>query len=140
MGLCSKRTKTVLQRKLLLFFGRPETGGKLLSVYKLLFGKQLSYHQVIAAHYTTGTDVNPTSVEQFFEESFIPVDKQAEHLNIHIEKRYRVTDNLVSDMISTVEAESPDILLLGAGPRFMTDGEKSMTSFLVCFVKKWMMC
>ena len=28
-----------------------------------------------------------------------------------------VTDNLVSDMISTVEAESPDILLLGAGPR-----------------------
>lgn len=43
-------------------------------------------------------------------------------------------------MISTVEAESPDILLLGAGPRFMTDGEKSMTSFLVCFVKKWMMC
>ena len=50
-------------------------------------------------------------------------------MNIHIEKRYRVTDNLVSDMISTVEAESPDILLLGAGPRFMTDGEKSMTSF-----------
>ena len=108
----------------------------LLSVYKLLFGKQLSYHQVIAAHYTTGTDVNPTSVEQFFEESFIPVDKQAEHLNIHIEKRYRVTDNLVSDMISTVEAESPDILLLGAGPRFMTDGEKSMTSFFGLFRKK----
>ena len=80
--------------------------------------------------------MNPTSVEQFFEESFIPVDKQAEHLNIHIEKRYRVTDNLVSDMISTVEAESPDILLLGAGPRFMTDGEKSMTSFFGLFRKK----
>lgn len=135
-GFAVREQKTVLQRKLLLFFGRPETGGKLLSVYKLLFGKQLSYHQVIAAHYTTGTDVNPTSVEQFFEESFIPVDKQAEHLNIHIEKRYRVTDNLVSDMISTVEAESPDILLLGAGPRFMTDGEKSMTSFFGLFRKK----
>ena len=64
------------------------------------------------------------------------LDKQAEHLNIHIEKRYRVTDNLVSDMISTVEAESPDILLLGAGPRFMTDGEKSMTSFFGLFRKK----
>lgn len=61
-------------------------------------------------------------------------------MNIHIEKRYRVTDNLVSDMISTVEAESPDILLLGAGPRFMTDGEKSMTSFFGLFRKKWMMC
>ena len=46
------------------------------------------------------------------------------------------TDNLVSDMISTVEAESPDILLLGAGPRFMTDGEKSMTSFFGLFRKK----
>ncbi|WP_297182305.1 cation:proton antiporter [uncultured Phocaeicola sp.] len=135
-GFAAREQKKILQRKLLLFFGRPETGGKLLSVYKLLFGKQLSYHQIIAAHYTTGTDVTPTSVEQFFEESFIPVEKQAEHLNIHIEKRYRVTDNLVSDMISTVEAESPDILLLGAGPRFMTDGEKSMTSFFGLFRKK----
>ena len=80
--------------------------------------------------------MNPTSVEQFLEESFIPVDKQAEHLNIHIEKRYRVTDNLVSDMISTVEAESQDIMLIGAGPRFMTDGEKSMTSFFGLFRKK----
>lgn len=135
-GFAAREQKKVLQRKLLLFFGRPETGSMLLSVYKLLFGKQLSYHQVIAAHYTTGTDANPTSVEQFFEESFIPVEKQAEHLDIHIEKRYRVTDNLVSDMISTVEAESPDILLLGAGPRFMTDGEKSMTSFFGLFRKK----
>ena len=49
-----------------MFFGVPKQVVKLLSVYKLLFGKQLSYHQVIAAHYTTGTDVNPTSVEQFF--------------------------------------------------------------------------
>ena len=65
-GFAVREQKTVLQRKLLLFFGRPETGGKLLSVYKLLFGKQLSYHQVIAAHYTTGTDVNPTSVELIF--------------------------------------------------------------------------
>lgn len=78
MGLCSKRTKTVLQRKLLLFFGRPETGGKLLSVYKLLFGKQLSYHQVIAAHYTTGTDVNPTSVEQFLKKVlFLLINRQS---------------------------------------------------------------
>ncbi|WP_455667152.1 cation:proton antiporter [Phocaeicola sp.] len=135
-GFTAREPKTALQRKLLLFFGRPESGGKLLSVYKLLFGNQLSRHQVIAAHYTMGTDVNPTSVEQFLEESFIPVDKQAKQLNLHIDKRYRVTDNLVSDMISTVETESPDILLLGAGPRFMTDGEKSMTSFFGLFRKK----
>ena len=34
-GFAVREQKTVLQRKLLLFFGRPETGGKLLSdVYK----------------------------------------------------------------------------------------------------------
>ena len=75
--------------------------------------------------------MNPTSVEQVFEESFIPVDKQAEHLNIHIEKRYRVTDNLVSDMISTVEAESPDILLLGAFELLGRKGEAYVLIFPV---------
>ena len=118
------RQKSALQRKLLLFFGRPESGGKLLSVYRLLFGNQLSQHQIIATHYTLGTDLNQTSAEQFSEESFEPIEKRAGQLHLQIEKRYRVTDNLVPDMISMVEDEAPDILLLGAGPRFMTDGEK----------------
>ncbi|MDE5678668.1 cation:proton antiporter [Phocaeicola sp.] len=124
------------QRRLLLFFGRPETGAILLSVYKLLFGKQLSCHRVIAVHYTMGTDVNLVNAEQFRQESFIPVDERANYLGISVEKRYRVTDNLVSDMIATVEAEAPDILLLGAGPRFMADGEKSMTVFFGLFREK----
>ncbi|WP_237040325.1 cation:proton antiporter [Phocaeicola faecalis] len=130
------RQKSALQRKLLLFFGRPESGGKLLSVYRLLFGNQLSQHQIIATHYTLGTDLNQTSAEQFSEESFEPIEKRAGQLHLQIEKRYRVTDNLVPDMISMVEDEAPDILLLGAGPRFMTDGEKSMTSFFGLFRKK----
>ncbi len=131
-----REQKTTLQRKLMLFFGRPETGGRLLSIYQLLFGSQLSRHQVIAAHYTMGTDFTQTSAAQFMEESFIPVEKEAKQLRVNIDKRYKVTDNLVPDMISTVKAEAPDILLLGAGPRFMMDGEKSMTAFFGLFRKK----
>ena len=131
-----REQKTTQQRKLLLFFGRPETGSRLLSIYQLLFGKQLSHHQVVTAHYTMGTDFTQTTAAQFMEESFIPVDKEAQQLHLNIDKRYKVTDNLVSDMISTVETEAPDILLLGAGPRFMMEGEKSMAAFFGLFRKK----
>ena len=95
-----REQKTTLQRKLMLFFGRPD------------------------------------SAAQFMEESFIPVEKEAKQLRVNIDKRYKVTDNLVPDMISTVKTEAPDILLLGAGPRFMMDGEKSMTAFFGLFRKK----
>lgn len=131
-----RKQKAVLQHKLLLFFGRPDTGSKLLSVYQLLFGNKLPQHQVIAAHYTWGADVNQTSAEQFAKESFEPIQNCAHKLQVKIDKRYRVTDNLVSDMISTTNEEAPDVLLLGAGPRFMTDGEKSITSFFGLFRKK----
>lgn len=83
-----------------------------------------------------GTDLTQTTAAQFMEESFIPVDKEAKQLHLNIDKRYKVTDNLVSDMISTVETEAPDILLLGAGPRFMMEGEKSMAAFFGLFRKK----
>lgn len=135
-GFAARDSKETLQRKLLLFFGQPESGGRLLSIYQLLFGNKLAQHQIIATHYTLGTDLNRTSAEQFSEESFEPIEKRAHQLHLRIDKRYRVTDNLVPDMISMVENESPDILLLGAGPRFMTDGEKSMTSFFGLFRKK----
>lgn len=115
------------QRKLVLFFGVPETGRKLLSVYYQLFGKQLEHHQVIAAHYTLGTDINRTNVQQFEAESFEPIQLRADELQIPIEKHYRVTDSLMPDMLSMVKSKAPDMILLGAGPRFMTDGNTSLT-------------
>ncbi len=124
----ARHMKAGPERKLLLFFGRAETGEKLLSIYHLLFGSQLKHHHISAAHFTLGTDVNRTNAEEFSEESFEPICQYADKMQITIEKHYRVTDNLVSDMRHMARHEKPDMLLLGAGPQFMKDGNMPLSN------------
>lgn len=118
----SRREEKLSQKRKLIFcFGHPESGRNLLSVFALLFGDRLQKHQIIAAHYTVGTDVNPLNAEQYEKDSFALVNVRAEELNLNIDNRYRVTDKLVQEITQFVKDENPDMLLLGAGTRYRAD-------------------
>ena len=105
--------------KLLLSFGRPESGKLLLSVAAHLFGKQLEDTEIIAAHYTIGTDVNPRKAKQYAEESFVPLEQEASRLNLNVDKRYKVTDHLIREISQLTNKEKAHLLLIGAGPQFL---------------------
>lgn len=109
------------KRKLILCFGRPDAGCNLLAIYNQLFGKDLKKEQVIAAHYTIGTDLNPMNAALYAKESFAPLNQRAAELNIPVENYYRVTDKLVHGIIQLVKKEQPDMLLLGARSHFQAD-------------------
>ena len=107
--------------KLVFCFGRPESGRSLLSIFFLLFGKKMKAAQVVAAHFTVGTDLNPLNAEQYARDSFSLVDEKASELGLSVENRYRVTDKLVQDMIRLARKERPDMFLLGAGSKYRSD-------------------
>ena len=107
--------------KLVFCFGRPESGRSLLSIFFLLFGKKMKAAQVVAAHFTVGTDLNPLNAEQYARDSFSLVDEKASELGLSVENRYRVTDKLVQDMIRLARKERPDMCLLGAGSKYRPD-------------------
>ena len=107
--------------KLVFCFGRPESGRSLLSIFFLLFGKKMKAAQVVAAHFTVGTDLNPLNAEQYARDSFSLVDEKASELGLSVENRYRVTDKLVEDMIRLARKERPDMFLLGAGSKYRPD-------------------
>ena len=107
--------------KLVFCFGRPESGRSLLSIFFLLFGKKMKAAQVVAAHFTVGTDLNPLNAEQYARDSFSLVDEKASELGLSVENRYRVTDKLVRDMIRLARKERPDMFLLGAGSKYRPD-------------------
>ena len=107
--------------KLVFCFGRPESGRSLLSIFFLLFGKKVKAAQVVAAHFTVGTDLNPLNAEQYARDSFSLVDEKASELGLSVENRYRVTDKLVQDMIRLARKERPDMFLLGAGSKYRPD-------------------
>lgn len=105
--------------KLLLSFGRPESGKTLLSIAGLLFGRKLQNANIIAAHYTLGTDVNPVKAGQYARDSFRPLDRESARLNLKIDKRYKVTDRLTREISRLVNTEKAEMLFIGAGPQFM---------------------
>jgi len=107
--------------KVLLSFGRPETGRTLLGMADLLLGHRLQNSQLIATHFTLGTDLNPAKAEEFAEESFIPLREEARHLNLQVDERYQVTDKLIQEMIHVAKKEHVDYLFVGAGQQFMQD-------------------
>ncbi|EXY45498.1 cation:proton antiporter [Bacteroides fragilis] len=107
--------------KLVFCFGRPESGRSLLSIFFLLFGKKMKAAQVVAVHFTVGTDLNPLNAEQYARDSFSLVDEKASELGLSVENRYRVTDKLVQDMIRLARKERPDMFLLGAGSKYRPD-------------------
>ena len=107
--------------KLVFCFGRPESGRSLLSIFFLLFGKKMKAAQVVAAHFTVGTDLNPLNAVQYARDSFSLVDEKASELGLSVENRYRVTDKLVQDMIRLARKERPDMFLLGAGSKYRPD-------------------
>lgn len=116
-----REEKLSLKHKLIFCFGRPESGRTLLSIYHLLFGKQLKKKHLIGAHYTVGTDLNPLNAEHYARESFALLNRRAEELSIQVDNRYRVTDKLVQEMIHFIRQEHPDMLLLGAGSHYRPD-------------------
>lgn len=116
-----REQKLSAKRKLILCFGRPEAGRNLLSIYNQLFGKELKKEQLIAAHYTIGTDLNPLNAAQYAKESFAPLNQRASELGVSVENYYRVTDKLVQGMIQFVKKEQPDMLLLGARSHIQPD-------------------
>lgn len=109
------------KHKLLLCFGRPETGPILLSVYDTLFGQSLKGEKILAAHYTVGSDVNPLNAEQYAKESFEKLHCRAVELGVKVDTHYQVTDKLVREMVKFVNQEQPDMLLLGAGGKYYSD-------------------
>lgn len=114
----SNKERLSEKRKLIYFFGRPESGRNLLSVFHLLYGKMLQKEHVIAAHYTVGTDLNPLNAAQYASDSFELVYQRAKELHIPIDAHYRVTDKLVQEMIQFVREERPHLLLVGAGNKY----------------------
>jgi Kef-type K+ transport systems, membrane components len=125
-----------LTKKLVLCFGRIESGRDLLTIYELLFGPRLKQKEVIAAHYTLGTDVNPLHAKQYEEESFNLLNNEAERINLKVDCRYKVTDKLIQDMTHLVQAEKPDLLLLGAGSNYMLEGGTQVLPLLGLFRNK----
>jgi Kef-type K+ transport system membrane component KefB len=118
---CYRKKDTVPLRpsrhsfRLLLSFGRASNGKTLLNVAQQVFANGKKKLDITALHLTVGTEVNPIHTENFENISFAPILEEAQQLNIPITTRYDVAYNAGQQIVSIVNQETFDFLLVGAG-------------------------
>jgi Kef-type K+ transport system membrane component KefB len=101
--------------KILLSFGRAGSGQVLLNVACQMFSKVNKKVEITALHFTVGSEINPLQRDNFEMVSFKPIREEAERLQISIEPRYEVSDNVGQDISEIANTEGFDFLLVGAG-------------------------
>jgi Kef-type K+ transport system membrane component KefB len=109
------RPQTEQAFHVLLSFGRAGNGQIMLDVAHQMFSKGSRKLAITALHLTVGADVNPLHADNFEEVSFGPILYGAQKLGIPIKTRYEVSNNAGVDIVSIVNDEKFDFLLVGAG-------------------------
>ena len=101
--------------RLLLSFGRSDSGQLLLNVANQVFSKGEKPLDITALHLTVGTDINPIFMENFEKESFKPILEEARSLQIDVRTRYDLTNDVGPEIVKIVNDERYDFLLVGGG-------------------------
>jgi nucleotide-binding universal stress UspA family protein len=101
--------------KILISFGSALTGVRLLRLAGEISPKSEHQVNITALHLTQGTDMHPIHADSYAQESFRPLQDEAEAAGIKIETRYKVTDDVEQEILETAESQNYDLILIGAG-------------------------
>ncbi|MFV0391809.1 MAG: cation:proton antiporter [Paludibacteraceae bacterium] len=107
--------------RVLIALGNPASGDNLLRVAKKVLDGARNSLAVNVLHITAGTDLHPIYSEQYAAESFLAIQKTSEKLQIPITTEYRVADNVENEIVSIVNNEHYDFLLVGGGIQLSKD-------------------
>lgn len=133
------KVKKPLKQKVMLSFGLPRAGVTLLSMCRLIFGENVYKKNIVAAHFIQGTELNMISAEHYAQESFEPVMAEANKHHIPLNKYYRVTEDIVDEIIATTKKENVDYLFLGSTYKQIQEEAKNTIrkkgGFLVSLLK-----
>jgi len=100
---------------ILVSFGNPERGRSLLKFANALSKKSKGETSVTALHFSPTNDVSNFNIEEYEAESFSPILEEAATLNQKIVTLFKVSNDIISDIIDTANAGKFDLLLLGPG-------------------------
>ncbi|MCS6968041.1 MAG: cation:proton antiporter [Cytophagales bacterium] len=114
-----KRGKAA-QYQVLISFGVPEMGRKLLHLVAQMSAPPYHNLSVTALHITPNAQVSPIDAEIFEQEGFAPVKDLAEQLRLPLQCIYRTSDDLVKEVKETAEEGNFDLLLVGGARSLFT--------------------
>ncbi|MBL7953036.1 MAG: cation:proton antiporter [Flavobacteriales bacterium] len=101
--------------RVLISFGQPQSGKKLLQLATELSRKDAAALDVTALHLSASEDLNPLEHADVERESFELVKEEAARLNLPLETVFKVTNDIAKDIVQVTNAGGYDLLLVGSG-------------------------
>lgn len=124
--------------KVLISFGRPDTGIHLMRLAHQMFHTKRDYTDLSLLHITMNSDVNPIDEENFYQENFSPVLQEAARHKIQAQTLHRVSNSPSDEIIRTANKGQYDFLLVGAGLNLSGNLiDKELISYHKHLQKRW---
>jgi Kef-type K+ transport system membrane component KefB len=99
--------------KILISFGPPIKGKKLLRLADQLTHKKTAEAKITALHFTPSSDINPKEAKEYERESFRLVKHEAESLGIKIKTVYKAVNDINKEITGEANKHKYDLLLVG---------------------------
>lgn len=107
--------------KILLAFGPPEKGRKLLRLADQLTHSRGAEVSITAFHLTPGSDINPKEAKEYEQQSFRLVRAEAEKLGIKVKTLYKAANDINREITREVNKHNYDLLLVGGSHSLFGD-------------------
>ena len=101
--------------RVLISFGQPQSGRKLLQLATELSRNDTSSLSVTALHLSTSEDLNPIERADVERESFELVKEEAARIQLPLETVFKVSNDIARDIVQVTNAGGYDLLLVGSG-------------------------
>ncbi|NTW25491.1 MAG: cation/H(+) antiporter [Lentimicrobium sp.] len=109
--------------KVLIAFGPPEAGGKLVSMVNSLFGNRKEGLKMTALHLTPNTEISIKNARMYEEDAFIQVKQIAAEAGIDVRAIYRTAENVSQEIIKTANRGNYDLMIVGSSRPLMGQDE-----------------
>ncbi|KAF0199647.1 MAG: sodium/hydrogen exchanger [Bacteroidetes bacterium] len=116
-------TTMIKTYNVLISFGPPEAGGRLLNLVSQLFGSQLKNTRVTALHLTPNTEISIKNARFFEEQAFGKVREMADKLGIDVKTHYRTAEAVSQEISKTANRGKYDLLVVGSSRPLMGTDE-----------------
>lgn len=101
--------------EILLSFGNPERGKSLLRMASAIIRKGNGDAGVTALHLTPAGEMHHYNEDHFEQESFAPINEEAEKLDQHFTPLFEISNDIDIDIVETANKGDYDLLLVGVG-------------------------
>lgn len=111
----TKEISEIGKFKILVSFGKPESGKLLVRLASSLVNKQNGNGSITAMHLFPSTNSHHYNLEEYENLSFAPIVEESQKLNQTVTTLFKVTSDIHSDIAEVANKGEYDLLLIGVG-------------------------